>query len=388
MIDYWITFISQGLYWAVMIMLPFLCHYLTINSTFFRFLGITITCFLFGVLLGNVLPASMIPTGEIQELNNIIVPIGLILMLLSSDFNQWIKVSFTMLGGYLLGVLSVIIMCIALFFIFHQTENMAFITGMLAATYIGGTPNMAAVKIAFSIPDTIYNQAFLCDVLASSVYLLFMMVFSARVLGWVLKKGTKHNDEEADSADVKEEYTLYKPALKIFSGIFLAIFIFIIPVALWWLMVGSIKNMSMVYVILMITLLSVGFSFIKKIRLNNWNFKTGNYIFSLFFGLLGSLTHFSELYQIPWYLIGYTFLILFGSVGIHIIFCRLAGISRDIMIITSAAGIMSPPFIPAIASSIKNKSLIVPGIAVGVIGLAAGNVLGIFMVKLLLNFIK
>jgi uncharacterized membrane protein len=57
------------------------------------------------------------------------------------------------------------------------------------------------------------------------------------------------------------------------------------------------------------------------------------------------------------------------------------------MIITSAAGIMSPPFIPAIANAIKNKDLMAPGIAVGIVGLALGNVLGIFVVKFLLSFL-
>jgi uncharacterized membrane protein len=57
------------------------------------------------------------------------------------------------------------------------------------------------------------------------------------------------------------------------------------------------------------------------------------------------------------------------------------------MIITSAAGIMSPPFIPAISNAIKNKDLMAPGIAVGIVGLALGNVLGIFVVKFLLSFL-
>lgn len=388
MIDYWFRFISTSLYWTIMMVIPLLCHYLSLNFKLFKFLGITITCFLIGVLLGNILPRYMIPQSEIQELNNILVPIGLILMLLNSDFNQWIKVSLKMLAGYFLGVLSVLIMCLILFFLFERTEMMALITGMLSATYIGGTPNMAAVKIAYQIPDGLYNIIFLCDVVASSFYLLFIMVFARKLVGWILYKDVVPLNDVEDDADVKNQSGLIKPAGKILAGIGIALIVFSIPVAFWWLINGSIQNMSMVFVILMITVLAVALSFIKKIRANEWNYKTGNYIFSLFFALLGTLTHFSDLYQIPGTFIVYTFLVLFGSVFIHLILCKVTGLSRDVMIITSAAGIMSPPFIPAIASSIKNKSLIVPGIAVGVIGLAAGNVLGIFMVKLLLSFIK
>jgi uncharacterized membrane protein len=145
--------------------------------------------------------------------------------------------------------------------------------------------------------------------------------------------------------------------------------------------------MSMVFVILSITLLSVAFSFIPSIRKNGWNFKTGDYFFCFFFTLLGTLTNFKSIYTIPPTYIQYTFLLLFGSVIIHVILCKLCRIDRDTMIITSAAGVMSPPFIPAIANAIKNKDLLVPGIAVGIIGLAAGNILGIFIVKFLTQFL-
>ena len=146
--------------------------------------------------------------------------------------------------------------------------------------------------------------------------------------------------------------------------------------------------MNTLFIILSITVLAVIISFVPPIRNNDWNYKTGDYLFCVFFILLGSLTRFDELVKINLIYLLYTFILLFGSVIVHIFLCKLCKIDQDTMIITSAAGIMSPPFIPAISNAIKNKDLLVPGIAVAIIGLAAANILGIFVGKLLLQHTK
>ena len=129
-------------------------------------------------------------------------------------------------------------------------------------------------------------------------------------------------------------------------------------------------------------------SFVPSIRNNPWNQKIADYIFAFFFTLLGSLIHFSDLLAIdPRYVI-YVFYLLFGSITLHIVFSKIFKVDRDTMIITSAAGIMSPPFVPSIARAIKNKDMIVPGIAVGILGYAMANVLGIMVVEFLKQYIK
>jgi uncharacterized membrane protein len=47
------------------------------------------------------------------------------------------------------------------------------------------------------------------------------------------------------------------------------------------------------------------------------------------------------------------------------------------MIITSVAGICSPPFVPMIASALKNREIILSGIVTGIIGWVIGTYIGI-----------
>lgn len=372
------------IYFLLVLSIPFLYQWLGKKYKLFDFLGITICCFLTGMLVGNFLPREWIKKEVVEEINNIIVPLGLILMLFSTNIKRWIKLSFKMLFSYLLSLTGVVALSIVLFFVFGKTAELPYISGMLTGTYVGGTPNMAAVKIAYNIPQALYDEMFLCDAMASSVYLLFVMVFAQRLLNLMLKK---YKPEKLVEQVMEQPPDLSKPVFKIFTGILLAVLVFAIPVVIWLLVTGSMENMSMVFIMLSITVLSVLLSFIPKIQLNGWNFKTGDYLFSVFFTFLGTLTYFKDVLNLnPTYIL-FTFIILFGSVFIHIVFCKIFNIDTDTMIITSAAGIMSPPFIPAISNAIKNKDLMAPGIAVGIVGLALGNVLGIFVVKFLQQFL-
>ncbi len=373
------------IYFISVLLIPFLFQFLQKKFKLFSFLGVTICCFLSGMIIGNIYPQSWIEKSWVQEINNVIVPLGLILMLFSTDIKKWIKLSFKMLFGYVLSLIGVVGLSIVLFFAFGKGEELAYVSGMLTGTYVGGTPNMAAVKIAFGINEKLYDQIFLCDAIASSFYLLFVMVFAQRVLVFFLKKYPSIPNENLIEEQPKDLPS--SSIVQIFPGLLLSIIVFAVPVLLWILITGSMQNMSMVFVILTITLLAVLFSFLPKVRNNPWNFKTGDYLFSVFFTFLGTLTYFKDLVNLNPTFVLFTFIILFGSVFIHVILCKIFKIDTDTMIITSAAGIMSPPFIPAIANAIKNKDLMAPGIAVGIVGLALGNVLGIFVVKFLLSFL-
>lgn len=372
------------IYFVLVLGIPILFQWICKKWKVFNFLGVTICCFLSGMFIGNTFPHSWINKPVVQEINNVIVPLGLILMLFSTDIKRWIKLSFKMLFSYILSLIGVVGLAIVLFFAFGKGEDLAYVSGMTTGTYVGGTPNMAAVKIAFGIDEKLYDQIFLCDAVASSVYLLFIMVFAQKIFNLILKKYVPLK-ENHDSTN--ESVDLSKPFLKIPVGILLAILVFAVSVLLWILFTGGMENMSMVFVILSITILGVLLSFIPFVRNNPWNFKTGDYLFSVFFTFLGTLTYFNDLVNLnPSYVL-FTFIILFGSVFIHFIFCKIFKIDTDTMIITSAAGIMSPPFIPAIANAIKNKDLMAPGIVVGIVGLALGNVLGIFVVEFLKRFL-
>jgi uncharacterized membrane protein len=76
----------------------------------------------------------------------------------------------------------------------------------------------------------------------------------------------------------------------------------------------------------------------------------------------------------------------FGSLFLHILLARIFHIDADNFLITATAFIFSPPFVPLVANALKNKDVIVTGIAGGVIGYMLGNYFGTTLAYFLKGF--
>jgi uncharacterized membrane protein len=77
---------------------------------------------------------------------------------------------------------------------------------------------------------------------------------------------------------------------------------------------------------------------------------------------------------------------MYGSIGLHLLLSKLFKIDRDTFLISSTAAIYGPPFVTQIATVIKNKYLLMPGILAGLLGYAIGNYIGLAVYYLLVAF--
>ena len=66
------------------------------------------------------------------------------------------------------------------------------------------------------------------------------------------------------------------------------------------------------------------------------------------------------------------------SVALHVLLSRLFKLDADTTIISSTATIFGPAFIGPVASSLKNRQLVGPGLTLGLAGIALGTYLGLF----------
>ncbi|MCG8687686.1 MAG: DUF819 family protein, partial [Desulfobacterales bacterium] len=149
------------------------------------------------------------------------------------------------------------------------------------------------------------------------------------------------------------------------------------------------KSQSTAVTILTITTLGIGASFIPQIRNIQKTFQLGMYlilIFCLTVSSMSSIERLLENINIP--LLTYVLVCVFGSLTLHAILCKLFKIDTDTFIITSASAICSPPFVPVVASALKNKAVILSGLTTGIIGYAVGNYLGITMAYIAKSLIQ
>ena len=110
------------------------------------------------------------------------------------------------------------------------------------------------------------------------------------------------------------------------------------------------------------------------------------YIIYVFCFTVATMADFSKLLHINWVIMLFILLAMFGTMTLHAVLCRIAGIDSDTMIITSVSAICSPPFVPVAADALKNRAVMVSGLATGIIGYAIGNYLGILVYTLFSSF--
>ena len=75
--------------------------------------------------------------------------------------------------------------------------------------------------------------------------------------------------------------------------------------------------------------------------------------------------------------------LMLAGLPLHTALAALFRIDADTVIITSVAGICSPPLVPMVATALKNKEIVLSGVITGIIGWVVGTYLGITLSYLL-----
>ena len=108
--------------------------------------------------------------------------------------------------------------------------------------------------------------------------------------------------------------------------------------------------------------------------------------FMLIFGFtLGLRANLQELFADPSALMYYFMVTYILMLMIHLGLSKIFKIDVNTFLISSTAAIFGPPFIGPVAESLKDRSLITPGIIVALLGNAIGTFVGVGMVYLLMN---
>ena len=343
-------------------------------------IGAVVVCYAAGIILGNVgiLPHNAASVQDIAT--TIAVPLALPLMFFALDVGAWVRTSGRALLAFGLEVIAVVVVSVAGFFLFRgligpETWKL---TGMLNGVYTGGTINLAAVGTALRISPTLYVAANTADIVISGLYLLFLVTIGQKVIGRFLPAWKKPTGNVGDVQ--VEEWGSYKGffaregLLPLAGALGLAVVIFGVG-AVFSLVLPS--QWGTITTILVITTLSIAASFIRPVRRIKKTYQLGNYFILVFCLVVGSMADFMKLASAIPAVIGYVTLAIFGSLIVHVVLCKLFRIDTDTMIITSVAGICSPPFVPMVAAALKNRDIIVPGVITGIIGWVIGTYLGI-----------
>ncbi|MBF9014795.1 MULTISPECIES: DUF819 family protein [unclassified Oceanispirochaeta] len=371
---------------AAVFSFPIGIHFIRITFPILRKINPIVAAYIFGLLLVNtgIIGEDAFPV--LDTIATVTVALSIPLMLFSVNIRTWFKESGKTGIAMGLAALSITLTLFLGSFIFkNNLPDFPRLSGMLVGVYTGGTPNLAAIRAALSVPADLYLAVHASDILLSALYLMFIMTIARKVFGRFMISEITEEAEMEGIESTEQQFTPLKElfvkgtVLPLMGALGLAVLIFAIGGS-FTLLVNS-ESQTLV-VILVITTLSLLASNIEKVRNIPKTFAFGEYFILVFSAATGAMGNFSRiLSSTPMVFVFVAFAVVV-SMLIHVLLCRIFKIDVDTMLIASTAAICSPPFVGVTAMALKRPSLVAPGITAGLMGYALGNYLGVMVFKL------
>jgi uncharacterized membrane protein len=414
-------------YFAFPVVIVYLCR----QWSFLQKMGSIVLAYGFGLLIGStgILPhgsegyklalqgKASLPKAEVESLisqgkatendvfvnqiatvqdiiPSIVVPLAFPLLLFSLNLKRWLRYARKGFISVLLALISGVVMVTAGFFIWKDSIPESWkLAGMFEGIYAGGTPNFVAIKMALNVDTNLFVIVSTYDMIVGAFLVLFFITVAPRIFRFILPPFEESKGITGDEAEILsqtenlEDYSgMFRKGvfLPLLGALGISVLIFAFSGGLALLLS---KLPMMVVVILSITTLGLLLSLLKPINRIEKTFQLGMYLILVFSLTVASMANIRTMFGIGMLnLILFITWCYFGSLVLHIILAKIFRIDADNFLITSAAFIFSPPFVPLVANALKNKDVIVTGITGGIIGYIVGNYLGVALAYFLKGF--
>ena len=359
----------------------------------FNKIGPVLTLYLLGVIVANI---GIFPSekeaydklfGFMESFSGVLIPLALPMILFGCNFKKFSLGK--SLKAFVIGALSVVAFVAIGYLIFNKDlgEEGAIMGASLTGQYLGGAANLAAIKQMLGLSSENFIILTTCNLIVSFFYLMFLMGGGVKLARLIVgKRGRNEQNvkvEEYTEDNPYKDFGKKKSLLQLGKVLLGSIVVMGISVYIGKLF-GKDGEISMVALILSITTLSLLLTSWKEVRTWDKSYDAGMYIIYVFCLVMATM---ADLSKINWsqslYILIYQAVIIFGSLFLTILLARLFRVDADDAVITSDTLINSPLCVPMIAATMKNKDVIMTGIANGLLGYAVGNYIGFLMFNLL-----
>lgn len=357
-------------------------------------IGPILLLYVLGVIIGNLPWINEGTMGLKETITSIMIPIAIPMMLFrcsisKNDLNGIFK-------SLVAGVIAVIVSVIGGFAIFGEKLGPygAKVAAMLTGCETGGTINMAALQQALNVPSETFIMMNTYDMIVCFLYFIFLLSFGIKLFRKILPHKVVEYTEEHDR-EVRleiEKNNVANPYAGLCSKAgFIQIGKILITVVIVCLL-GFLctlpfdKSWFTPIFIMGITTFSIIASFNKSVKKLDKSFDLGMYLVYIFSITMASMADLRNLnLREGLYAFLFLFFIIFVSLFVQLLVSKLLKVDADMMVASSVSLINSPPFVPVVVTAMKNKSVLIPGITIGLIGFAIGNYLGMGIYELLIH---
>ena len=319
---------------------------------------------------------------------NVAVPLAIPLMLFNCDFKLWTKALPKTAWALVGGIVAVLVSVVSGYFIFrNHIPEPAKVSGMMTGIYTGGTMNFNALGASLGVDKSVMAIVLAFEMVITTPYIFFLLGGGYKIFRKLLPfKDITHkgrtDEENVETADVENYHGMLdkKNFWGMLKGLGLSVVFLAIGAGLALLITGTLNELV---VILTITTLAIIASFFKKVRELPKTFELGMFFILVFSVIVASMFDINSVNGGSLYIGGFVLWIMFMSMILHFIFCRIAKVSGDLFCVSQVGLLCSPPFVPPIVGAMKNKKVLISGIVVGLVGYAAGTYLGALLAWIL-----
>ena len=353
----------------------------------FRALGAALVGILIGMLLSN---AGVLP-GESRTYRLLMGPgvsMDVVLILLGVDMGSIRQAGPKMLGAFGIGALGTAIGALVGGFALAGTigPDTWKLTGQFTGTYTGGGLNFAALAQAFDTPSDLFTAAVAADVIVTAVWMMTCLAVPLLFGGSRVDRGRDGvsdaaesegrgaSAESGDSASREPSHSLYSSGGPVAIADIAALVV--ISVGAVWLAGVIAEVVPVLPSILWLTTIALIAAQIPAVKSLSGGAMLGNYLILLFLASNGARSVVANIVEVG----PAVFYFALITVTVHgiVIFGlgRVAGIDAPTLAVASQANVGGPASAMAMASARGYTDRLLPGIAVGLLGYAAGNYAG------------
>jgi uncharacterized membrane protein len=365
----------------ILAFLVVLAIWLEKRSKILKKLGSAALVILLGMLLSNV---GVIP-GDSTVYDFLMGPgvsSAIVLILLSVDIKSVRKAGPEMLKAFGLGAVGSVLgsMVMALILakaIGPETWKLA---GQFTGTYIGGGVNFTALGVEFQTTSDLFSAGIAADVIVTAMWLVACLTVPL-----LFKRNRELVEEVVGKPDLIETSTLEKVLYQSRSSIHILQLAILIAITLGsiWLAGILASTFSFFPEIFWLTTIVLLIAQVPAIKTIPGGAMMGNYLLLLFLASNGAKSVIANIVSVG----PEVFYYALGTIFIHgiIIFGlgSLLKIDAGTLAVASQANVGGSSSAMAMASARGYSDRILPGIAVGLLGYAVGNYLGLAVASLM-----
>ena len=381
---------------ALYILVPVMIIELFKRFRWMHKIGTVVAAYAVGILLALTGLVHFVP-GTVEALSftkiqstlmSVTVPLAIPLMLFNCDFKLWTKALPKTLWSLVGGLGAVLAAVISGYYIFRTPDVPQFnkVAAMMTGIYTGGTMNFNALGASLGVDKTVMAVVLAFEMVLTTPYIFFIVGGGYKVFRKILpydditRKGRKDEDIETKDIENYQDMLTRQNAGGMFIGLGLSVLFLAIGAGLALLLTGTLNELV---VILTITTLSIIASFFKKVRELPKTFELGMFFILIFSVIVASLFDIHSVNGGSLMIGLFVGWVMIVAAGLHLLLCRVMHVSGDLFCVSQIALLCSPPFVPPVVGAMKNKKVLISGIAIGLVGYAIGTYLGVLIAYVL-----